>query len=128
MKMDLMSLMVDDQAKALAFYTTVLGFEKKTDIPMGEFRYVTVIAKGSPEIQLGLEPNAHHAAKPFQEALKADGIPAASFLSENLDAEYEALKAKGVVFKQPPTDMGPVKLAVFDDTCGNWLQLHQPKR
>jgi hypothetical protein len=94
---------------------------------MGDYRFLTVVAKGSPEMQLALEPNAHRAAKPFQAALKSDGIPAASFLSEDIQKECEALKGKGVVFRQPPTDMGPVMLAIFDDTCGNWLQLHQPK-
>jgi predicted enzyme related to lactoylglutathione lyase len=127
MKMNLMSVMVDDQAKALAFYTDVLGFTKLADIPMGEYRFLTVTSKESPDIQLALEPNAHRAAKPFQEALKADGVPAASFATDDIDADYEVLRKKGVVFKSPPTDMGPVKLAMFDDTCGNWILLHQSK-
>jgi catechol 2,3-dioxygenase-like lactoylglutathione lyase family enzyme len=127
MKMDLMSVMVDDQAKALAFYTDVLGFEKMVDVPVGEYRWLTVSAKGAPGMQLLLEPTAHRAAKQFQAALKADGVPAVSFLSEDIDAEHAALVAKGVVFKQPPTDIGPVKIAVFDDTCGNWIQLRQLK-
>lgn len=125
MKIDLTSVMVDDQAKALAFYTDVLGFVKKTDTPAGGARLITLISPESPDIQLMLEPNAYPAAKVFQKALFDDGIPATSFGSSDIRAEHERLVARGVKFRKPPTSMGPVTIALFEDTCGNLIQLHQ---
>lgn len=126
MRIALTSVMVDDQAKALQFYTETLGFVKVLDIPLGgEHRWITVASpEGTPDVQLVLEPNAHPAARPFQQALYADGIPATSFESRDVQQEYERLVAKGVVFRKPPTDMGPVTVALFEDTCGNLIQLH----
>ena len=126
MRIALTSVMVDDQEKALAFYTDVLGFVKKTDVPAGEFRFLTVASPEGPEgVELLLEPNAHPAAKVFQKAIFDDGIPATSFASADIQGEYERLRERGVVFRQPPTQMGPVTVAVFEDTCGNLIQLHQ---
>ena len=125
MKIVLTSVMVDDQAKALAFYTGVLGFIKKLDIPMGEARWLTVVSPESPDIQLLLEPNAHPAAKIYQKALFDDGIPITSFASQDIRQEYEKLKERGVVFRGEPKQMGPATLAVFEDTCGNLIQLAQ---
>ena len=126
MKITLTSVMVDDQAKAYAFYTEKLGFETKHDVDLGEFRWLTVVSpEGHPDVELLLEPNAHRAAKPFQQALYADGIPVAQFQSADIDAEHARLTARGVVFRQPPTQQGPVTVAVFDDTCGNYIQLVQ---
>lgn len=125
MRIALASVLVDDQAKALAFYTEKLGFVKVLDIPMGEHRWLTVASpEGTPDVQLVLEPNVHPAARPWQQALYADGIPLTSFESRDVHAEYERLVAKGVVFRKPPTVMGPVTIAMFDDTCGNLIQLH----
>ncbi len=126
MRITLSSVFVDDQAKALRFYTEVLGFEKKTDMPMGEVRWLTVISpEGSPETELVLEPNILPAAKTYQEALFRDGIPINSFASSDVQAEYERLVGLGVVFHTEPTEMGPVIVAIFDDTCGNLIQMHQ---
>jgi len=126
MRITLTSVFVDDQEKALRFYTEVLGFEKKTDMPAGEHRWLTVVSpEGSPDIELVLEPNSHPAAKSYQEAIYGDGIPATSFASANVQAEYERLKGLDVVFHTEPTDMGPVTIAVFDDSCGNLIQMHQ---
>lgn len=126
MKITLSSVMVDDQAKALTFYTDVLGFVKKTDVPAGEARFLTVVSpEGSAEIELLLEPNNHPAAKPFQKALFDSGVPLTSFASEDIQKEYERLTKLGVVFRTKPTKAGPVTVAVFDDTCGNLIQLHQ---
>lgn len=126
MRIELASVLVDDQDKALAFYTDVLGFEKKMDIPMGEFRWLTVT---SPEQaagpQLVLEPNAHPAARTYQAALKADGIPATALAVDDIAGVYERMQVAGVVFKGPPAEGGGVTMAVFDDTCGNWIQLYQ---
>ena len=126
MRIALSSVLVDDQAKALQFYTETLGFVKMLDIPLGgEYRWITVASpEGTPDVQLALEPNVHPAARPYQQALFADGIPATSFESRDVQAEYERLRAKGVAFRKPPTDMGQVTVAVFDDTCGNLIQLH----
>jgi len=122
----LTSVMVDDQAKALAFYTNVLGFVKEKDIPMGEARFLTVVSpEGAHGVELLLEPMGHPAAPPFQKALFESGIPAASFGSENVQAEFDELRARGVVFRKPPTAFGPVTIAVFEDTCGNLIQLAQ---
>ena len=124
MRINLTSVMVDDQAKALSFYTEVLGFLKKTDIPMGEHSWLTVVSPDDPEgVELVLEPDAHPAVGPFKDALVADGIPFTSFAVADVQAEYERLSALGVTFTQPPTAMGPVTAAVFDDTCGNLIQI-----
>ena len=126
MKIVVTSLLVDDQAKALAFYRDVLGFEPKLDVPMGEHRWLTLTSPGDSDgVQLLLEPDAHPAAKPFKAALKADGIPFTSFAVEDVHAEHARLSAVGVYFTQPPTAMGHVTIAVFDDTCGNLIQIAQ---
>ncbi|TDC62693.1 VOC family protein [Actinomadura sp. GC306] len=126
MKIDLASVFVDDQEKALRFYTEVLGFVKKQDIPMGEARWLTVVSPQAPEgPELVLEPSSHPAVKPFKEALVADGIPFTSFTVDDLKAEFDRLRGLGVRFVQEPTDMGAVSTAVLDDTCGNLIQLHQ---
>jgi catechol 2,3-dioxygenase-like lactoylglutathione lyase family enzyme len=124
MKIYLTSVLIDDQDKALRFYTDVLGFAKKTDIDLGEARWLTVVAPDQPEgPELLLEPDAHPAAKPFKAALVADGIPATSFAVEDVHAEFQRLRGLGVVFTQEPADMGSVTTAVFDDTCGNLIQI-----
>ena len=124
MRINLASVFVDDQAKALAFYTDVLGLVKKTDVPTGEFRWLTVVSPEAPDgVELLLEPNDHPAAKAFQQAIVADGIPATSFAVDDVQAEFDRLTAKGVRFVQPPTPMGPVTTAVLDDTCGNLIQI-----
>ena len=118
------SVFVDDQAKALDFYTRTLGFELKQDIPLGEHRWLTVTGRDDPDgTELLLEPDVHPAVGPYRQALAADGIPLASFRVDDLDAEYERLRALGVHFVQPPTAAGSVKMAVLDDTCGNLVQL-----
>jgi catechol 2,3-dioxygenase-like lactoylglutathione lyase family enzyme len=119
-------VLVNDQATALKLYTDVLGFVKKTDLPAGEFRFLTVVSpEGSSEIELLLEPNSHPAARTFQKAMFDDGIPATSFASDDIQKEYEGLTERGVVFRTKPTQAGPVTVAVFEDTCGNLIQLHQ---
>jgi catechol 2,3-dioxygenase-like lactoylglutathione lyase family enzyme len=124
MKIYLTSVLIDDQDKALRFYTDVLGFAKKTDIDLGEARWLTVMAPDQPEgPELLLEPDAHPAAKPFKAALVADGIPATSFAVEDVHAEFQRLRGLGVRFTQEPADMGSVTTAVFDDTCGNLIQI-----
>lgn len=125
-KIKLTSIMVDDQTKALDFYTKILGFEKKHDIPVGEYRWITVVSAEGNDLELSLEPNANPAAKTFQQALFEQGIPATSFETSDLDAEHARLTKAGVVFTQAPTAAGPVKIARFVDTCGNLIQLHQP--
>jgi catechol 2,3-dioxygenase-like lactoylglutathione lyase family enzyme len=126
MKINLSSVLVDDQAKALAFYTDVLGFEKKTDVPLGEHRWLTVVSPEAPDgVELVLEPDDHPAAKPFKAALVEDGIPLTSFAVADVRGEYERLRGLGVRFTQQPTPMGPVTTAVLDDTCGNLIQLTQ---
>jgi len=128
MKIVVTSVYVDDQAKALAFYTDVLGFRKKQDIPMGEHRWLTVVPPGDPDgTELLLEPVGHPAVGPFKEALVSDGIPFTMFGVEDAYAEYERLKGLGVRFTQPPVEMGPVVMAVFDDTCGNLIQIAERK-
>jgi len=126
MRVRLTSILVDDQAKALAFYTDVLGFIKKTDVPLGEHRWLTVV---SPEEQDGveivLEPMAFEPARVYQKALFGAGIPLASFSVDNVEKEYERLAGLGVQFSMKPTVMGPVRLAVFSDTCGNNIQMTQ---
>ena len=124
MIINLTSVLVDDQPKALAFYTDVLGFQKKNDVPLGEFSWLTVVSPDSPDgVELLLEPDQHPAAKVFKKALAEDGIPFTSFAVEDAVAETERLKALGVVFVQEPTSQGPVTAAVFDDTCGNLIQI-----
>jgi catechol 2,3-dioxygenase-like lactoylglutathione lyase family enzyme len=126
MRIHLSSVFVDDQAKALAFYTDVLGFEARTDIPLGNGdRWLTVGTPGEPAVELLLEPASHPAVQPFRDALAADGIPATVFAVDDVEAEYERLAAAGVVFTQPPTRFGPVATAVFDDTCGNLISIAQ---
>jgi catechol 2,3-dioxygenase-like lactoylglutathione lyase family enzyme len=118
------SVLVDDQEKALRFYTDMLGFQKKTDVPAGEHRWLTVVSREQPNgVELLLEPDDHPAAKPFKEALVADGIPYTSFGVADTRKEYVRLKAAGVRFTQEPTAMGPVVTAVLDDTCGNLIQI-----
>ena len=124
MRINLMSLFVADQAAALAFYTGTLGFTKKTDVPMGEFSWLTVVSPEQPDgTELVLEPNQHPAARAFQAALVADGIPFTSFAVDSVAAEHARLSALGVLFTQAPLTMGPVITAVFDDTCGNLIQI-----
>ncbi|HVU96017.1 MAG TPA: VOC family protein [Puia sp.] len=126
MKVRLASVMVKDQEKALQFYTRVLGFVKKRDIPMGEHRWLTVVSPEEPDgAEVVLEPMGFPPAVVFQEALYAAGIPWTAYLTADVDAEYERLRAAGVVFSMPPTAMGPTKLAVLDDTCGNNIQIFQ---
>jgi catechol 2,3-dioxygenase-like lactoylglutathione lyase family enzyme len=124
MRINLTSVLVDDQAKALRFYTEVLGFVKKTEVPLGEYLWLTVVSpEDSDGTELLLEPDAHPAARPFKQALVEDGIPFTSFAVDDVAAEYERLVARGVQFTQRPTDMGEVTTAVFDDTCGNLIQI-----
>ena len=128
MKIVLASVLVDDQDKALRFYTDVLGFRKKTEVPMGDFRWLTVVSPEAPDgVELVLEPDQDPAAKPFKRALVADGIPWTSFAVTDVRAEYERLRSAGVRFTQPPVEMGPVTTAVLDDTCGNLIQIAQMK-
>jgi len=122
------SVLVDDQAKALRFYTEVLGFVKKTDVPLGEARWLTVVSSEAPDgVELLLEPDGHPAVQPFKRALVEDGIPYTSFEVKDVNAEYRRLVDAGVVFTQPPVEMDPVITAVFDDTCGNLIQILQKK-
>jgi catechol 2,3-dioxygenase-like lactoylglutathione lyase family enzyme len=124
MRIHLTSVLVDDQSKALQFYTDVLGFVKKTDVPLGEHRWLTVVSPDQPEgPELLLEPDGHPAAKPFKQALVEDGIPFASFAVEDVHKEFERLGGLGVRFTQEPLQAGPVTTAVFDDTCGNLIQI-----
>jgi catechol 2,3-dioxygenase-like lactoylglutathione lyase family enzyme len=123
-KIAMTSIHVDDQDKALRFYTDVLGFSLKHDVPMGEHRWITVVSPEAPDgVELVLEPAGHPAVKPYTEALVADGIPFTAFAVDDVHAEYARLTAAGVVFTQPPVAMGPVTTAVLDDTCGNLIQL-----
>ncbi len=124
MRIDLTSIFVDDQKKALAFYTDVLGFEKHHDIPLGQYSWLTVVSPEQPEgPELLLEPAEHPAVKPYRDALVNDGIPIAQFTVDDIEAEHQRLVDAGVTFVQPPADMGTVATAVFDDTCGNLIQL-----
>jgi catechol 2,3-dioxygenase-like lactoylglutathione lyase family enzyme len=126
MKITLASIIVSDQEKALKFYTKTLGFVVGTDMPAGEYRWLTVTSpEGIPGVELVLEPDAHPAARQYQEALYRDGIPATSFESGDIHQEYERLRSRGVAFRQEPTGEDPPIVAIFDDTCGNWIQLHQ---
>lgn len=121
----LLSIMVSDQDKAVAFYTDVLGFQKLMDFPAGEYRWITVGRGGAEEPQLSLEPNANPAGKAFQEAMFAQGIPVLALQSSDLDAEYARLTAAGAAFTKKPTEAGPVKIAIVSDTVGNLVQLYQ---
>ncbi|QGN33716.1 VOC family protein [Microlunatus sp. Gsoil 973] len=124
MLINLTSVLVDDQDKALAFYTEKLGFVTKQDIPLGEYRWLTVVSPDRPDgTELLLEPDQHPAAGVFKKALVDDGIPYTQFQVFDIQQEYERLVALGVTFTQPPTEMGPVTTAVLDDTCGNLIQL-----
>ncbi|SEC15827.1 VOC family protein [Streptomyces sp. TLI_105] len=126
MRIHVTSVFVDDQDKALRFYTEKLGFVKKTEVPLGDYRWLTVVSPEAPEgTELLLEPDAHPAAKAYARALIQDGIPATSFAVDDVRAEYERLSALGVRFVQEPTEAGPVVIAVLDDTCGNFIQLVQ---
>ena len=128
MRIGLTSILVDDQDKALRFYTDVLGFVKKHDVPLGAHRWLTVVSPEDPNgVELVLEPDEHPAAKPFKRALVEDGIPFNSFDVKDVNAEYLRLVAVGVRFTQPPVDYGPVISAVLDDTCGNLIQIAQMK-
>jgi catechol 2,3-dioxygenase-like lactoylglutathione lyase family enzyme len=124
MRISVTSILVDDQDKALRFYTDVLGFVKKADVPLGRHRWLTVVSPEDPNgTELVLEPDEHPAAGPFKEALVNDGIPFTSFAVDDVTAEYQRLSARGVRFTQPPVQMGHVTVAVLDDTCGNLIQI-----
>jgi catechol 2,3-dioxygenase-like lactoylglutathione lyase family enzyme len=124
MRINLASVLVDDQDKALRFYTEVLGFVKKTEVPMGEHRWLTVVSPEEPDgVELVLEPDEHPAVRPFKQALVADGIPFTSFAVDDVQKEFERLSALGVTFTQEPAAMGPVTTAVLDDTCGNLIMI-----
>ena len=124
MRITLTSVLVDDQAKALDFYTRVLGFEKKTEVSLGEHAWLTVVSPDAPDgVELVLEPDQHPAARAFKAALMADGIPFTAFSVDDVEAEHARLAAAGAVFTQPPAPMGPVVTAVLDDTCGNLIQI-----
>ena len=126
MKIALTSVLVGDQDKALKFYTEVLGFVKKRDMPVGAFKFLTVVSpEGPDDVELLLEPNDNPAARTFQEAIHGQGIPATAFAVEDIQAEYERMTRLGVVFRQAPTQTGLATTAVFDDTCGNLIQLFQ---
>lgn len=128
MKIKLTSIFVEDQQKALNFYTEILGFLKSHDIPVGEFRWLTVKSPEGGETELSLEPNANPAARKYQDALFRQGIPATAFEVDDIETEFQRLSDLGVVFTGEPTKAGPVTLAVFADTCGNLIQIYQPSR
>ena len=126
MKIKLSSILVDDQEKALTFYTDVLGFVKKADVPVGKFRWLAVVSpEGPDDIELVLEPNDNPAAATYQKALFEQGIPLTAFIVDDIRQEYERMTALGVVFPTEPTEAGPVTIAVFEDTCGNLIQIYQ---
>jgi catechol 2,3-dioxygenase-like lactoylglutathione lyase family enzyme len=126
MRIILSSVFVDDQSKALAFYTEVLGFVKKEDFPVGRFKWLTVVSPQDLDgVELLLEPNSNPAALAFQEAVSEQGIPVTTFGVDDIQGEYERLKQRGVVFRTPPTRSGPVRVAAFEDTCGNLIQIVQ---
>ncbi len=127
MRIKLTSVLVDDQEKALKFYTEILGFVKKKELPLGKFKWLTVVSpEGPDDIELLLEPNENPAAKTFQKALFDAGIPLTAFFVDDIQKEYERMQALGVKFRMPPTATGPVTVAVFEDTCGNLIQIVQP--
>ncbi len=124
MKMYIKGVVVDDQQKALDFYTQTLGFVVKHNIPIGEHRWITLVSPEEPDgVELGLEPNEHPASRAYQEALMADGIPSTAFSVDDIEAEVKRLQDAGVTFTQPPMKAGGATIAVFDDTCGNLIQL-----
>lgn len=124
MRIHLTSVFVDDQDKALRFYTEVLGFVKKTEVPVGKDRWLTVVSPQDPGgAELLLEPDGHPAVQPYKTALVKDGIPAASFAVDDVPAEFARLRGLGVRFTQEPLEAGPVTVAVLDDTCGNLIQI-----
>ena len=126
MRIKLTSIMVDDQDKARKFYTDVLGFKVKHNIPMGQYKWLTVVSpEGPDDLELSLEPNANPAAQAFQKAMFDQGIPLNSFESNDIQADFKRLKSLGVAFTKEPTKAGPVIVAVLSDTCGNLIQLHQ---
>ena len=126
MKIVLSSIMVDDQEKALQFYTEKLGFQKKEDISMGQYRWLTVTSpEGVAGVELVLEPMGFPPAQVFQKALCDAGVPATAFFTSDIQAEYSRLKNLGVAFRGEPKNIGPVILVIFEDTCGNLLQLVQ---
>lgn len=126
MKIKLTSVLVEDQDKALKFYTEVLGFVKSKEIPLGKFKWLTVVSPDGPkDIELLLEPNENPAAKTFQAALREQGIPLAAFAVDDIQSEYGRLKQLGVVFRSEPTKMAPTTVAILEDTCGNLIQLYQ---
>jgi predicted enzyme related to lactoylglutathione lyase len=125
-KIKLNSVIVQDQENALRFYTEILGFRKKSDLPAGEFRWLTVVSPEEPDgVQLVLEPNANAAAATFQNALFESGIPLTMFAVDDIKKEFQRLKASGVVFKMEPTIMGNATIAQFEDTCGNIIGIYQ---
>jgi len=127
MQITLSSIPVEDQDRALQFYTQALGFEKKHDIPMGQYRWLTVTsAEGVAGVELVLEPLAFPPARVYQKALFDAGIPATAFMSSDINAEYQRLKARGVKFRGEPKKMGPVTVVLFEDSCGNLINLVQP--
>ncbi|MBI2830992.1 MAG: VOC family protein [Chloroflexi bacterium] len=126
MRIKLASIFVKDQEKALQFYTGILGFVKKSDVPAGEYRWLTVVSAEEPDgTQLLLEPNSNPTAKAYQEAIFTQGIPATMFFVDDIQKEYGRLKKRGVAFKSGPTKAGPATIAVFEDTCGNLIQIGQ---
>ena len=126
MRINLTSVHVDDQEKAAAFYTGVLGFVKKHDVPVGEFKWLTVVSpEGPDDVELLLEPNDNPAAQAYQQALFEQGIPAAAFAVDDIQAEHERLKGLGVVFATEPVDAGTAIEAMLDDTCGNRIAIYQ---
>ena len=126
MKIHLTGIFVDNQDKALKFYVEVLGFVKKHDIPLGQFRWVTVVSpEGPDDVELVLEPNDNPAAKTFQKSIYEQRIPHTSFAVDDVQKEYDRLTQLGVEFTMQPTETGEVITAIFDDTCGNLIQLHQ---
>src|SRR4051794_10873961 len=125
MRIKLTSIMVDDQDKALKFYTEVLGFRKEMEIPMGPYRWLTVTSPEEPkDVQLSLEPNANPAGKAFQQAMFEQRIPVAAFEVSDINAEHTRLRSHGVVFVHGPMNAGAVAIAVFSDTCGNLIQIY----
>jgi catechol 2,3-dioxygenase-like lactoylglutathione lyase family enzyme len=127
LRIKLAAIFVDDQDKALRFYTDILGFRKSQDIPVGgPYRWITVRSAAAGDAELSLEPDANPAARTYQRALFAQGIPATAFEVDDLQAEYARLRGLGVEFKTPPTQMGPVMQAVLVDTCGNLIMLYEP--
>ncbi|MZP31099.1 VOC family protein [Heliobacterium undosum] len=126
MKIKLTSVIVDDQDKALKFYTEILGFVKKSDIPVGKYKWLTVVSpEGPDDIELALEPNDNPAAKTFQQALFEQGIPLTAFFVDDIQEEYERMRKLGVVFSKEPTKMEWGAFAIFEDTCGNLIQIQQ---